>query len=196
MWSHNINFYTLPVLAQAMCKSCYPDDLAQPGNPDNSHYWTRLETGRLLLLVLTRPGAQRKRSGGSSEDQQQQPDCRQPSPIMADVGTSHCSPKSYKVIVRKRLRYLDLKRKCWALSRHCWCRLRLRATVLWYQVWSETSGELHWPSCWPPSPHWLGSASWSPSCHAWLLLVELLRLSSSWVTSFTCSFWSASTFIS
>ena len=108
MWSHNINFYTLPVLAQATCKSCYTDDLAQPGNPYNSHYWTRLETGRLLLLVLTRPGAQRKRSGGSSEDQQQQPDCRQPSPIMADVGTSHCSPKSCKVIVRKRLRYLDL----------------------------------------------------------------------------------------
>ena len=106
MWSHNINFYTLPVLAQATCKSCYTDDLAQPGNPYNSHYWTRLETGRLLLLVLTRPGAQRKRSGGSSEDQQQQPDCRQPSPIMADVGTSHCSPKSCKVIVRKRLRYI------------------------------------------------------------------------------------------
>ena len=64
MRSYNIIYYTLPVLAQAMYNSCYPDDLAQPGNLDNSHYGTMQETGSLVLRLLMRPltnGA--KRSG-------------------------------------------------------------------------------------------------------------------------------------
>ena len=55
MRSYNIIYYTLPVQAQAMYNSCYPDDLAQPGNLDNSHYGTMQETGSLVLRLLMRP---------------------------------------------------------------------------------------------------------------------------------------------
>ena len=89
------------------------------------HYWTRLSTVRLLLLVLTRPSAPLTLRSRSREDQQQQPSCLQPRPIMAviripwlrqviritafthclckhrqrvkvDVMASHRYPKSYK----------------------------------------------------------------------------------------------------
>ena len=49
------------------------------------HYWTRLSTVRLLLLVLTRPSAPLTLRSGSCEDQQQQPSCLQPRPIMAVI---------------------------------------------------------------------------------------------------------------
>ena len=55
MRSYNIIYYTLPVLARALYNSCYPDYLAQPGNLDNSYYWTMQETGSLVLRLLMRP---------------------------------------------------------------------------------------------------------------------------------------------